>query len=114
MRIELGINDLLMMYVGKLECYQGIDLLLESFALVCKKTERLDLVVIGGALVDIQKYREKAGSLSIDRKVHFLGPKPVESLAEYLSQADILVSPRIKGVNTPLKIYSYLSSGKPL
>jgi glycosyltransferase involved in cell wall biosynthesis len=114
MRTELGINSLLMMYVGNLESYQGIDLLLESFALVCNKTERLDLVVIGGDAVDIQKYQRRVRSLNIDRKVHFLGPKPVESLAEYLSQADILVSPRIKGINTPLKIFSYLHSGKAL
>ena len=32
-----------------------------------------------------------------------------------MSQAcDILVSPRIRGTNTPLKIYSYLRSGKPI
>ena len=114
MKAELGINDLLMMYVGNLESYQGIDLLLESFALVCKKTEQLDLVIIGGDAVDIQKYQRRVRSLNIDHKVHFLGPKPVELLAEYLSQADILVSPRIKGVNTPLKIFSYLHSGKAL
>ena len=114
MKAELGINGLLMMYVGNLESYQGIDLLLESFALVCKKTEHLDLVVIGGDAADIQKYRGKADFLRIGHKVHLLGPKPVESLAEYLSHADILVSPRIKGINTPLKIFSYLHSGKAL
>jgi glycosyltransferase involved in cell wall biosynthesis len=32
----------------------------------------------------------------------------------YLEQADILLSPRIKGQNTPMKIYSYLASGKPV
>jgi hypothetical protein len=28
--------------------------------------------------------------------------------------ADVLVSPRISGTNTPLKVYSFLKSGKPL
>jgi glycosyltransferase involved in cell wall biosynthesis len=28
--------------------------------------------------------------------------------------ADVLLSPRIEGANTPLKIYSYLTSGKPI
>jgi glycosyltransferase involved in cell wall biosynthesis len=28
-----------------------------------------------------------------------------------LRQADVLVSPRLKGLNTPMKIYSYLDSG---
>jgi glycosyltransferase involved in cell wall biosynthesis len=35
-------------------------------------------------------------------------------LAAYLANADILVSPRLKGRNTPMKIYSYLQSGKAI
>jgi len=31
-----------------------------------------------------------------------------------VSLSDILVSPRLKGTNSPLKIYSYLRSGKPI
>ena len=31
-----------------------------------------------------------------------------------MQAADLLVSPRIRGTNTPLKIYSYLRSGKPI
>ena len=31
-----------------------------------------------------------------------------------MAQADILLSPRTKGENTPMKIYSYLDSGKPV
>jgi glycosyltransferase involved in cell wall biosynthesis len=43
--------------------------------------------------------------------VHFLGPRPVSLLPVLLRQADVLVSPRLKGLNTPMKIYSYLDSG---
>ena len=111
---ELGIGGLLLMYIGNLAVYQGIDLLLESFALVLKKTDRVDLVIIGGEATDIQKYQKKSHHLGIYQKVHFLGPKSTEYLAWYLSEADILVSPRIKGKNTPMKLYSYLHSGKAL
>lgn len=111
MRVKLEISGLLLMYVGNLQSYQGIDLLLESFALVLKLA-KVDLVIIGGDNSDIQKYQKKARCLGIDRKVHFVGPKPVEHLGVYLSQADILVSPRITGKNTPMKIYSYLDSGQ--
>jgi glycosyltransferase involved in cell wall biosynthesis len=38
----------------------------------------------------------------------------LRNLAGYLSEADILVSPRINGDNTPMKIYSFLGSGKPI
>ncbi len=36
--------------------------------------------------------------------------RPEQALAK-LRQADVLVSPRLKGLNTPMKIYSYLDSG---
>lgn len=114
LRGDLGIGNLLMMYVGNLESYQGIDLLIDSFALTSKKTDKVDLVIIGGETSDIEKYQKKAEGLGIQDKVHFLGPKPVEHLAMYLAQADILVSPRTKGKNTPMKLYSYLDSGKAL
>jgi len=112
LRKGLGTDGLIIMYVGNLEPYQGIDLLLESFALTLRKMARADLIIIGGTFTDIQRYKEKSLLLGINNKVHFLGPKPVEILSEYLSQADILVSPRIKGSNTPMKIYSYLHSGR--
>jgi glycosyltransferase involved in cell wall biosynthesis len=111
MKRELHIDGLMLMYVGNLEPYQGIDLLLESFALVLKKTERGDLVIIGGQVSDIHKYQKKSHHLGIQRKVHLCGPRPLERLGEYLSEADILVSPRITGKNTPMKLYSYLHSG---
>ena len=112
LRSKLNISGLLLMYVGNLEAYQGIALLLESFALVLKNLNQVDLIIIGGEASDIDKYQKLACDLKIDSQVHFLGSKPVEDLVAYLSQADILVSPRIKGKNTPMKIYSYLDSGK--
>ncbi len=112
LREELGTDGLVLMYVGNLEPYQGIDLLLESFALTLREIGKANLIIIGGIPTDIQKYKEKSLLLGIENRVHFLGPKPIEILSEYLSQADILVSPRIKGTNTPMKIYSYLHSGK--
>jgi len=114
MKAELRYNGLVAMYVGNLEEYQGIDLLLESFKLVLDKTDDASLVIIGGQPSDIQKNEKKSLRLGIQEKIHFLGPKPVEHLARYLSQADILVSPRVKGNNTPMKLYSYLHSGKPI
>ena len=52
--------------------------------------------------------------LGVSDRVHLLGPRPVSQLGDYLVQADILVSPRLKGINTPMKIFSYLDSGKSI
>lgn len=114
MKQNLGLRGSLVLYVGNLERYQGIDLLLNSFALVSEQDSDVDLVIIGGEEQDIVRYTEMATVLKIHSRVHFLGPKPVEELATYLAEADILVSPRISGQNTPMKVYSYLGSGVPV
>jgi Glycosyltransferase len=112
--VEQGISGPIIMYVGNLESYQGIDLLLEGYGNVAIKDIYAQLVVIGGSDIDIKRYKEKSRQLGIGNKVHFIGRRSISQLGYYLKQADIVVSPRIKGQNTPMKIYSYLDSGKPL
>lgn len=114
LRKQLGVDDgIVFMYVGNLETYQGIDLLLQSFALACtQKTEKnLFLLFIGGSKDDLLSYRKQIKEQQLESKVFFCGPRPVSLLGFYLAQADILVSPRVQGGNTPMKIYSYLDSG---
>lgn len=99
------------MYVGNLEPYQGIDLLLEGFRHTLSRVPQASLVIVGGRDADIAHYRGRAQRLGIDRAVVFAGPRPIGMLPALLQQADVLVSPRLKGLNTPMKIYSYLDSG---
>jgi glycosyltransferase involved in cell wall biosynthesis len=101
----------LAMYVGNLERYQGIDLMLDGFRYALQRVPEASLVIVGGRDEDIQRYQGVADRLGIQSKVHFLGPRPVRVLPSLLRQADVLVSPRVKGLNTPMKIYSYLDSG---
>jgi glycosyltransferase involved in cell wall biosynthesis len=108
------LDGIKVMYVGNLEPYQGIDLLLQGFGPAQAQAPDLRLVVIGGAEADVAKYRAQAAQLGIAGRVSFLGPRPSSELGRYLQAADILVSPRVAGDNTPMKIYSYLDSGKPL
>lgn len=109
-----GRENRIVLYVGNLESYQGIDLLLEGIAIASGAIENLVLMVIGGNENHIQKYRSRAEELAISGQVFFIGPRPLENLGGYLAQADMLVSPRIEGDNTPMKIYSYMDSGVPV
>jgi glycosyltransferase involved in cell wall biosynthesis len=107
-------SEQLIVYVGNLESYQGIDLLLEAFAVASPRHSSARLVIVGGTPAAVEIYRSKARRLACDSRVLFLGPRPVQELASFLQSADILVSPRIKGNNTPMKVYSYLHSGTAL
>jgi len=102
------------MYLGNLETYQGADLMLESFARFIKTGGNADLIIAGGKEVDVKRYQEKASILGINAQTRFLGHQPVSRMAALFESADILISPRIKGNNTPMKIYSYLASGKAI
>jgi glycosyltransferase involved in cell wall biosynthesis len=113
LRSLFDITGILALYVGNLEHYQGVDLMLEAVAQIAKDST-LHLVIIGGKERDIVNYKLIAQDLDIAKYAHFLGPQPIAQLNGYLEQADILISPRIKGGNTPMKIYSYLASGKPI
>jgi len=99
------------MYVGNLEHYQGIGLLLEGFRHALLRVPDAHLVIVGGLQDDITHYTRRAAQLGISSRVHFLGQRPTSALDELFRRADVLVSPRLKGLNTPMKIYSYLDSG---
>lgn len=114
LRSTIGSEGPIVLYVGNLQPIQGIDLLLEAFTTVAQQRSDTRLVVIGGSPERVRGYREKADELGIERSVHFVGPRPLEELGGYLRQATVLVSPRRGGINTPMKIYSYLDSGRPL
>ncbi len=107
---DLGADKKIVMYIGNLESYQGIDLLVESVSLICKDLPEMAVVIIGGADLDLQKYRQKVKKLGLEQVIHFYGKKPVADIAAYMRQADLLVSPRTQGLNTPMKVYSYLHS----
>lgn len=114
LRDSIGAEGPIVLYVGNLEAYQGIDLLLESFVPARSQVPDAHLVVIGGAPEHVAHYTARASALGLDGHAHFLGPRPAAQLATFLQQADVLVSPRNRGQNTPMKIYSYLDSGRPL
>lgn len=103
-----------LMYVGNLETYQGIGLMLDAFAQVAEEHPDAVLLIVGGSAGHIEQYKTKSASLCGQGRVVFVGPVPIDSLGAVLGYADILVSPRTQGNNTPMKVYSYLQSGKPV
>lgn len=114
LRQEIDAEGPVFLYVGNLEPYQGIDLLLESFQVAQRREPALTLVIIGGSPEDIDHYRARASELGIKEDTEFLGPRPFEHLGDYLSGADVLVCSRREGINTPMKIFPYLHSGRPV
>lgn len=104
----------LVLYVGNLQPIQGIDLLLDAQRELADRGVGARLVVVGGSEETLERYRRLSTRLGIEDRATFLGPRPLERLGAYLTHADVLVSPRLAGSNTPMKIYSYMDSGRPI
>lgn len=112
---DLDIHDeVVIVYTGNFERYQGLDLLINAIPYVSKEVKNVKFLLVGGEERQINDLREKCKSLGVGEKVIFEGKRPLEEMPAYMVVADILVSPRIEGTNTPLKIYTYLKSGRPI
>jgi glycosyltransferase involved in cell wall biosynthesis len=111
LRRELGLGARpVVLYSGNFEPYQGVELLLEATPHV----PGAQFLFMGGRSPEIERLRARAGDLGTSTRVVFAGTRPPAELPAFLALADVLCSPRVKGENTPFKIYTYLASGKPI
>ena len=112
--LELSDDRPIIMYTGTFEAYQGLDLLFDAMARVASANRAALLVMVGGEPAQIAAAQAKVDALGIRQAVRFAGQRPAEDVPAFLDAADVLVSPRSTGTNTPLKIYQYLRAGKPI
>jgi len=115
LREQLQLGDApVLLYTGTLETYQGLDILLRSVVIVRSKFSAARYVIVGGKAEQVDKLRLLAQELCVTDVVSIVGPRPLEEMPEYMALGNILLSPRSKGDHTPLKLYTYLRSGKPI
>jgi glycosyltransferase involved in cell wall biosynthesis len=101
------------LYMGNIENYQGVHLLLEAFRIVEKSRYDAGLVIVGGTKEEIKNVEKAVNKLGLTR-VYLFNQQPLEKMPAFLTLADIVVSPRLKGTNIPYKIYPYMRMGKPI
>lgn len=104
----------IILYAGTFEPYQGLDLLLDSAKILGRERNDAIFLMVGGKPEQVAAFQAHAAALGLSDSIFFTGWRPSEEIKLFTSIADILASPRTKGTNTPLKIYSYLRSGKPI
>lgn len=110
-RRELAIDDTpVALYTGNFEPYQGVDLMYEALG----ATKNVVFVFVGGQESEIAAMKASQGNAHTRSRSRFVGTKPPAEIGTWLALADVLVSPRREGGNTPFKIYTYMASGKPI
>ena len=106
----------MVLYTGTFEAYQGLDLLFDGDG-ARPRARGPTRGSCWPAAGPIRSQRARAAGarapVSATRRSSPASGRP-RRFPRYLDAADVLVSPRSTGTNTPLKIYQYLRSGRPI
>jgi glycosyltransferase involved in cell wall biosynthesis len=97
-------------YSGNFEPYQGVELLVDA----ASRVPDVQFLFMGGEPAEIAALRERAVRGGAGGRYVFSGKRPPSELPAFLALASVLASPRLRGANTPFKLYTYLASGKPV
>ncbi|MGA0333870.1 MAG: glycosyltransferase family 4 protein [Kiritimatiellia bacterium] len=115
LRQDLGLGERpCIVYTGNLEAYQGILLLLEAMAKLKDLCPEAAAVIVGGEARHRLMLEDKVKALDLEKQVFFTGALPMSRMPACMTLAKVLVSPRIKGENTALKLYGYMQTGKAI
>jgi glycosyltransferase involved in cell wall biosynthesis len=115
-RAELNIadNEQLVLYTGTFVALQALDLLVEAVPEVVRRVPGARFALVGGRPAEIAALEQKAAQLRVQDAIRFVEMRPQEEMPAFMAACDVLVSPRVKGINPPGKLFSYLNSGRPV
>jgi glycosyltransferase involved in cell wall biosynthesis len=113
-QLQSSPSDILITYVGSFAAYQGIELLFNAIPTVVAANPHARFVIIGGTPAEIQSRTAQLKQHHADTAVVWAGHIAPDILPNYLAASDILLSPRLTGVNTPLKLLDYLKAGRAI
>jgi glycosyltransferase involved in cell wall biosynthesis len=119
LRGKLGIagDDKVIVYVGTLFEFSGLDLYLKQFPAVLEEFPGVKLVIVGGGAL-LEKLKELVINLRLTENVILTGFQPFDMMPQYINLADICINPFEVNATTrdiiPGKIIQYLSCAKPV
>jgi glycosyltransferase involved in cell wall biosynthesis len=115
LRREFGLPvERLIVYTGNFDRRQGVETLIDAMPLVRAHFPDSLLLVVGGEPHQIVTLHARAARIGADQVVRLIGKRPVHEMPEFMAMASVLVSPRLEPYVTPLKIYAYMASGRPI
>jgi glycosyltransferase involved in cell wall biosynthesis len=104
----------LVVYAGSFVALQALDLLLDAIPGVLANVPNTMFLLVGGTDPEIATLQAQAARLGITDHIVLQRSLPQAAIPAYLAAADVLVSPRVQGINSPGKLLDYLASGRPV
>jgi len=114
LRRELGIPDgrLVVVFLGVLSRYQGVDHLIEAARLVFERRRDVHFLIMG--YPHVESYRAQAAGLGIGDHCTFTGRIDYERAGAYLGLGDLAVSAKLSASEANGKLYNYMACGLPI
>jgi len=112
-RKRLGLDDEVpvIVYLGLLNRYQGVDLLLQAAKLLIRHGRIFHLLIMG---YPEQEYRQKADQMNIGSFVTFSGRVDYADAPLLLASGDLAVSPKVSDTEANGKLLNYMACGLPV
>ena len=113
LKAALGVplDKKLIVYLGVLAPYQGIDMLLETLNILGQTRDDYHLLLMGYPAV--ARFQEHARMVGVSDLVTFTGKIPYQEAPRYLALGDIATAPKISATEGSGKILNYMAMGLP-
>ena len=113
-----GPAPFVIMYHGSLVERHGLDLAVAALGKVKEAIPGAELRIYGRATPFLEQVMHSARVAGLRDCVRYLGPKPLEEIARAIGECDLGIIPNRRSIfteiNTPTRIFEYLSQGKPV
>lgn len=102
-------------FVGNLAPWQGVEYFVQTAPIVLKKVPEAKFLIVGEG-AKLRELKSMVKKLKLEEKFLFTGSIPFEDVPKYINASDICVAPKkiIKSGYSPLKLFEYMSCGKPV
>ena len=109
-RMGIDEDDAVVVFLGVLSSYQGIDLLLHSIQKIHSLDNKVKFLLMG---YPEQEYQQMARDMNLEKVAIFPGKIPYAEASRFLSLGTIAVSPKISTTEGNQKLILYMALGLP-
>ena len=106
------------MYHGSLVERHGLDLAVTALGKIKESVPSAELRVYGRSTPYLEQVMDSVRKSPLSEVVRYLGPRKLEQIVEAIGECDVGVIPNRRSIftelNTPTRIFEYLSQGKPV
>ena len=108
----------IIMYHGSLVERHGLDLAVNALGMIQRTIPRAELRIYGRSTPFLEQVLGLVRNSGLQDAVRYLGSKTLEQIVEAIDECDVGIIPNRRSIfteiNTPTRIFEYLSRGKPV